>query len=293
MLSIVFLNYNRISETRHTLEQLHKICSHRTDIEIIAVDNGSTDGTLEFLNTQTDWIKVISTGANLGIAGYNIGFEQSIGKYILVLDDDSYPADQKTLDNLITYLDQNPQMGVVACQIENPEGEIVHTWHLPLEDQPQNSLAFIGCGFAIRRDLFKEVGWYPEDFFLYQNEIDVAIKVRRAGFQIFYAPTCRVVHRGKPSDRPNWRRIYYPTRNTIWLIRRYFPLSSSFYLIFSRLCIGLVRALQCQELGWYFKAVREAFQTPIPVQVLPKPLRRELNPFWRQNSLWHQLTGHL
>jgi len=55
----------------------------------------------------------------------------------------------------------------------------------------------------------------------------------------------------------------------------------------------LVRALQCRELGWYFKAVREAFQTPIPVQVLPKPLRRELNPFWRQNSLWHQLTGHL
>jgi GT2 family glycosyltransferase len=48
MLSIVFFNYNRLLETRHTLEQLQKVCAHRSDIEIIAVDNGSTDGTLEF-----------------------------------------------------------------------------------------------------------------------------------------------------------------------------------------------------------------------------------------------------
>lgn len=292
-LSIVFLNYNRLTETRYTLSHLQALIQHRTDIEVIAIDNASQDGTRDFLDTQRDWVNVIHMPENVGIAGYNLGFQHAQGAYILVLDDDSHPVDEQTLDRLIRCMDSRPDIGVIACQIENIHGDIEQTWHLPADGLPGPSMAFVGCGFAIRRDLFAQIGWYPSEFFLYQNEMEVAIRVLNAGYKIHYDPACRVVHRYSKLGRPNWRRVYYPTRNTIWLIRRYFPFPSAAYLISSRLVMGLIRALQAWELGWYYQAVKEALGQPIEPQDLSPELLRKLDTFWRQNSLWHHLTGQL
>lgn len=290
-LSIVFLNYNRLNETRYTLAHLQQLIAGRKDIEVIAVDNGSTDGTKDFLQSQTQWMQVICMTNNTGIAGYNEGFKQAKGDYLLVLDDDSHPVDNTTLDRLIDCLDTHPAIGVVACRIENMNGEVTSSWHLPQRDEPGESTAFVGCGFAIRRTLFEQIGWYPADFFLYQNEIEVAIRVMRQQYQIYYDPACRVIHRQSPHGRTSWRRVYYPTRNTIWVIRRYFPIPMAWYLIASRLSFGLVRALQSLEFRWYFQAVREALGRPIERQVLPPSLLKQLDSFWRQNSVFHQLLG--
>ncbi len=293
-LSIVFLNFNRLAETRFTLEYLQQLILQRTDIEVIAVDNGSKDGTAAFLKSQNQsWLKIICLATNTGIAGYNHGFQIAQGEYIFVLDDDSHPVDLETLNRIIRHFDMQPKIGVVACRIENAEHEIVHSWHLPATDRASHSIAFVGCGFAIRRELFEQIGWYPGEFFLYQNEIEVAIRVMQRQYQIYYDPTCRVVHRQSPVNRSNWRRVYYPTRNTIWIIRRYFPLPQASYMIFSRLCFGLVRAVQGGEWRWYYRAVKEALGTPIQPQILPLNLRKQLRLFWKQNSLWHQLTRNL
>ncbi|MEM7015986.1 MAG: hypothetical protein AAF512_01450 [Pseudomonadota bacterium] len=111
------------------------------------------------------------------------------------------------------------------------------------------------------------------------------------GYKIYYDPECQVVHREAPTRRPNWRRVYYPTRNTIWVIRRYFPFPMAAYLIATRLCIGFVRAIQCREFRWYYRAIREGLNTPVKAEILPKSLRQELESFWKNNSLWHQLTS--
>ncbi|MDM8557522.1 glycosyltransferase family 2 protein [Candidatus Parabeggiatoa sp. HSG14] len=292
-LSIVFLNYNRLAETRYTLTHLSRLLEHRNDVEVIAVDNGSQDGTGKFLQTQTDWVHVIFLPNNTGIAGYNVGFQQAKGDYILVLDDDSHPVDNITLDRLIQCLDTNLDIGIVACRIESTEGKPVYTWHLPKNDVPGDSIAFVGCGFAIRRHLFEKVGWYPAEFFLYQNEIEVAIRVMRLDYKIYYDPNCRVIHRQSPIGRTNWRQVYYPTRNTIWIIRRYFPYPSAAYLIISRLFFGFFRALQSLEFGWYYKAMVDALKTPIKPQILPPAQQKQLTTFWRQNSILHQLIKRL
>jgi len=292
-LSIVFLNFNRLCETRYTLARIEKLLENRQDIEVIAVDNGSSDGTGAFLHTQTHWITVLQLPTNIGIAGYNEGFKQARGDYILVLDDDSHPVDTITLDRMIQCLETRPDIGIVACRIEALTGEVVHNWHTPHNDEPGPSMAFVGCGFAIRRDLFEDIGWYPGEFFLYQNEIEVAIRVMCRQYKIHYDPQCRVVHRQAALGRTNWRRVYYPTRNTIWVIRRYFPLPDAIYLIASRLFLGFVRASQSLEFTWYYKAVKEAFSAPIERQPLSPALRKQLNTFWRQNSVWHQLIERL
>ncbi|MEN8215696.1 MAG: glycosyltransferase family 2 protein [Pseudomonadota bacterium] len=292
-LSIIFLNYNRIRETRYTIALLSRLLEFRDDVEVIAVDNGSTDGTREFLQTQSDWARVVSLSSNLGIAGYNEGFKQAKGDYLLVLDDDSHPVDSITLDRIIQCLDTRPDVGVVACRIESLKGDPIYSWHLPENDAPGISMAFVGCGFAIRRALFEQIGWYPTDLFFYQNEIEVAIRVMRSQYKIYYDPSCRVVHRESPSGRSNWRRVYYETRNTIWLIRRYFPFPMAAYLIGSRLFFGLLHALQSLEFGGYYRAVLDALQTPIVPQELSPLLYQQLTTFWRQNSVWHQLLARL
>lgn len=287
-MSIVFLNHNRIGETRRTVEQLLEMVGDRHEIEVIAVDNNSEDGTAEYLEGQAS-VRSILLGENNGIAGYNKGFEQAKGDYILVLDDDSCPHGGETLDRLIGLLDGNPGIGVVACHVETPAGAPQWDWHLPHDQSPGVSPFFIGCGFAIRRALFEKIQWYPANFFIYQNEIDVSFKVRMEGYEIYYHPDCRVVHRGVPGERPGWRCVYYPTRNTIWLIKKYYPQPAAAYMLASRLLIGLGRALWLGQLGSYRKAVKDAFAATIDKQPLPREILRKSTPFWRQNSMLHQI----
>ena len=287
-LSIVFLNYNRVEETRQTVETLRRLTRGRDDVEILAVDNGSRDGTGDYLAAQHDITAIILT-ENRGIAGYNHAFKQAVGEFILVLDDDSCPASDRVLELIPHTFDRYPDIGLIACHIENLDGSPQWSWHLPRDHSFGPSPFFVGCGFAIRRELFAQIGWYPEDFFLYQNEIDVAFKVKQRHYRIFYHPECRIVHRGDPGSRPSKRRIYYPTRNTIWLIRRYFSQPQASYMIFSRLVIGFVRALYFREPATYCRAVIHAFDKPISRRLLSAEIKRESAPFWKQNSLFHQL----
>jgi GT2 family glycosyltransferase len=282
-----------MAETHRTVIHLRSLLANRDDVEVIAVDNASTDGTRAYLRTQTHWMTVVEMDRNMGIAALNRGFKQAGGDYILVLDDDSHPRDEATLDLLIAVLDTRPEVGVVACRIESHTGQPTPTWHLPKTDVAGPSMAFVGCGFAIRRALFERIGWYPERFFLYQNEVEIAIRVMQQGYHIYYEPRCRVVHRESSVGRAGWRQVYFPTRNTIWIIRRYFPFPGAAYLIVSRLCMGFIRAVQFGEFKWYYRAVKDAFGELVESEALDQQVRKQLSTFWKQNSLWHQLTGRL
>ncbi len=292
-LSIVFLNYNRLSDTIFTLSVLKRLCYDKKDVEVIAVDNGSRDGTPDFLNQHLDWIKVVLITRNIGIEALNRGFEKAAGDYIFVLDDDSHPFDEITLNLLIDGFDCNRKTGIIACRIESEDGVPDRTWHLPAADCLGESVAFVGCGFAIRRHLFEKIGWFPGTFFLYQNEIDVAIKVAKLGYHITYDPRCRVVHRTSATGRAHWRQVFYPTRNTIWLIRKYAPFPASLYYIFSRLCFGLARAVQSGEYKWYLMALAQGFKCDIERDCLSPYLCRRFLVLWHQNSLFHHLKWSL
>lgn len=288
-ISIVILNYNRVEETRYTVDRLRELTAGRNDSEVIAVDNGSSDGTGTYLQSQADFLTPVILPDNRGIAGCAAGFELARGDYILVLDDDSHPRDSATLDRLVDHLDSLPDTGVVACRIENSEGDRLPSWHLPHKDERGASMAFVGCGFAIRRHLFEEIGWYAGHLFLYQNDVDLAFQVYLKGFSIIYDPDCRVVHRVASANRCRERQVFYATRNSLWLIRAYYTGLGKAYLLTSRILIGLVRALQFVEPAAYLRGLREGLNAPVERRPLPARLHQVFAPFWRQNSLLHQL----
>ncbi len=287
-LSIVFLNFNKITETQQTCLQLAKLTRQRQNIEVIAVDNGSSDGTAEFLRSQ-NWLKSILLKDNNGIAGYAEGFNAAEGEFLLVLDDDSAPHSLSGIDSAITTLDNQPEIGIIAANILGSDGMPQYSWHMPFGNQFAPSPFFIGCGFIIRRNLFEQIGWYPEDFFLYQNEIDVSFQVRLQGYEIFYDPDCVIVHRGKPSLRSNWRRIFFPTRNTLWLLRKYYPQPILSYMIISRILIGFIRACSFNQLKSYFQALQTGLFSPVNKSILPAEIRKKSIVFFYQNSIIHQL----
>lgn len=287
-LSIVFLNFNKLTETKFTCTALQELCINRDDIEIIAVDNNSKDGTAEYLQTQAH-ITSILLSTNDGIAGYSAGFDIAQGEFILVLDDDSSPVDLKGIDTALETFDLHSDIGIIAAHIQSPDGSAQWSWHLPKSKYLARSPFFIGCGFIIRRDLFARIDWYPKDFFLYQNEIDVSFQIRLLGYDIFYQPDFVVVHRGIPSQRAGWRRIFYPTRNTLWLLRQYYPQPLLSYMIFSRVLIGLIRAISFHEIKPFFKALKIGLFAPVKKTILPSSVRKDCAVFFYQNSLIHQL----
>lgn len=288
IISVAYLNFNRLDETRKTTEQLATAIAEFDYIEIIAVDNGSNDGTKEYLKLQSTWLNIILLDNNDGIAGYNRAFEIAQGDIILVLDDDSSPVNNAIFPRLIRLFSNHANIGAVACHILDNLGNDQHSWHLPDKKTPGLSPAFIGCGFAIRRNLFEQIGWYPEPFFIYENETKVAFDIRKAGFEIYYDPSCLIQHRANLEQRPGWRRIFYPTRNNLWLIREYYPSPTAYYLIFSRIIISLLNSIRLNKFNACLKGILEGIQTPVTKSPLNKKQQKQFSAFFQHNSIFHQ-----
>lgn len=289
LISIVFLNYNRINESRITVEKLLSCKNELNDIEIIAVDNDSTDGTREYLcQFGNNDIKTLLLDRNYGIEGYNKGFEISKGDIIIVLDDDSH-VEIDTIKRVKELFSNNKNLAIVAFRIIDRDGKRFNTWHIPSNDVYQESFAFVGCGFAIRKDIFKEIGFYPSKFFIYHNEIAVAIKVKLLGYKIIYDPLCVAVHRTGGNQRDPSRRIYYTLKNSLTLIWMYYPFHIAVYMIISRIIISYSLALFYSKMSVATKALLD-FISGKPKRIpLPRRQRLLLKPFFFENSILHRI----
>ena len=287
-ISIVFLNYNRLHETKQTVKKLLRCKDQLDNIEIIAVDNGSTDGTQAYLSEVGDSIKTILLDRNIGIEGYNKGFEISKGDIIIVLDDDSH-VNADTINHVRESFSKEKDLGIIAFKIVNAHGERFSTWHIPSQDVYQESFAFVGCGFAIRKDIFETIGFYPGEFFLYHNEISVAINVKLRGYRIIYNPLCVAVHRTSGQQRDPSRRIYYTLKNSLVLIWTYYPFYIAWYMIISRIIISSSLALIYLKGKEVVRAITDFLSSRPKRILLQKKDRLLLKPFFYQNSIVHRI----
>lgn len=288
--SIVFLNHNRLKETKETLGRLSGCLDSREDVEVVAVDNGSTDGTREFLESSPAVIKKILLDKNYGIGAYNRGFEAASGEILIVLDDDSH-IECGTIERARGLFASDAGLGAVAFKVVDKDGLRFDTWHIPRGESAGESFSFVGCGFAVRKDAFMKAGYYPEGFFLYHNEVEVAIRLRLGGYKIIYDPGCVAVHRTSSEPRDPSRRIYYTLRNSLFLIWKYYPAPAAIYMTLSRLLISFSLALYYGKAGDAFGAVRGFLKDRPRREVLPRRIRNAAMPFFRRNSILHRLTG--
>ena len=120
-LSVVILCWNDLSVVGDCLHSIYE-GTHSIDFEVIVSDNGSTDGSVEFIRKNYPQVNLIENGRNLRFAkGNNVGFRVSQGEYVLILNPDTIIHDG-ALDEMVAYADKHPEAGALGCRVVNPDG---------------------------------------------------------------------------------------------------------------------------------------------------------------------------
>ncbi|HED38623.1 MAG TPA: glycosyltransferase family 2 protein [Ignavibacteria bacterium] len=186
LVSITILSYNRKESLRQTLNKV--IHQDYKNIEIIVVDNFSSDGSPEMIKHDFPFVKIIQLDQNIGAVAFNKGFNSARGKYILVLDDDSYPLNE-TINKGINVFSTNPKIGIVSYEIYNTLSNKSET-----DNFVQKGLSFIGCGVLISKEVLDKLNGYCELYFMFHNELDFAIRTLKEGYQIKYLSGAKIIH---------------------------------------------------------------------------------------------------
>ena len=221
--SVVILSFNRWAQLRLGL---CRIAAERPpfDVEVIVVDNGSSDGTTGHLAREFPSVRVVALAENIGVAGYNRGFAIARGEFVLILDDDSFPA-PGAIAGMAETFDAHPEAAAVAFDVRNTDGFCESATLAPVAGRASVSyqMGFNGAGVGIRRRVLLELGGYAEEFFLYWNEQDLAIRILGAHHAIVHAPGLVALHSASPVNREARRAPFYYTRNLYWVFWKHLP----------------------------------------------------------------------
>lgn len=209
--------------------------------EIVVVDNGSTDGTIERLSPLYPEIRWIALPENRGFAAaINAGIRATRGELVALLNNDA-EADPRWLEALVSALDAHPEAGSCASKMldfHDPErvdgaGDRMALQAAPIgrgeRDGPAYSVprhVFSASGGAAlyRRALFDEVGLFDERYFAYLEDVDLGFRAQLAGYRCLYVPDAVVHHRGGATVRrvPE-SHLFWLVRNTLFLFFQNMP----------------------------------------------------------------------
>ncbi len=257
-LSIITINYNGLKDTCELIDSI----PFKKDLEVIVVDNASKQDEASIILERYTQIKVIRSPKNSGFAGgNNIGIKEAKGKYILLINNDTFFKDFN-IEPLIERLELSDKIGIVCPKLRFAWGSnpIQFAGYTPLsnitvrnkaigfgeEDHGQYEQSHPtpyahGAAMLIKREAIDKVGLMPECFFLYYEEIDWSMMFTRAGYEIWYDPACTVYHKESQTTGQNSPlRTYYITRNRLLLVKRNYK-GINKYLSYIYL-IGLVAA---------------------------------------------------
>ncbi|HED54581.1 MAG TPA: glycosyltransferase [Phycisphaerales bacterium] len=217
-LSIIILTRNRIDQLLHTLAMLEQD-EVGAQSEIIVVDNASTDGTPTRVRREFERVKVIPTGANLGVEGFNRGVEASTGDAVLILDDDAWP-NPGALAGALDLLAERPDVAGIMLHRQHPRTN-EHEWPFERIASRLPRWPDMGSGNIIRRSAWDAVGGYESGYFLYRNDTDLALKLLGAGYEVMFTPDLHVWHDSPISKTKTAPWLFRSTRNWVWLCKRH------------------------------------------------------------------------
>jgi GT2 family glycosyltransferase len=245
LVSIIIVNWNGLKHLQPCLASV--FASEYKHFEIIVVDNGSTDGSLDFIRGQIASIRLIENRRNLGYsAGNNQGFILAKGEFIAALNNDTI-VDPAWLNDPVRYFQRDPQLGIVGCRLmdANKPGYIDGLFHEVTLDLGLRPYAFgqkfddsnrlmakpgyvisIHGGAAIyRKKMLEELKGFDETYWAYYEEGDLCMRAFLRGWKCLYTPSAIVYHKGAASfDRTSEKYFYLLSRNRLWFIFRSYPI---------------------------------------------------------------------
>ena len=230
-ISILIVSFNTRAILRECIAAIPR-SSDGPSLEVIVVDNGSRDGSLEMVQTDFPWVKTIQSEVNLGFGGANNrAYQEATGEYIVLLNSDAFLAPD-TLQISLQKMEEDPTVGLAGGRLVGRTGELQpsarlfpnltrqflmmsgladrfpqskffgqadRTWADPMQAAEVDWVP--GAYSIIRREAVNKTGLFDPAFFLYYEEVDLCLRIQNAGFKIMYWPAIEVVHIGGESSR--------------------------------------------------------------------------------------------
>jgi hypothetical protein len=225
-LSIIIVSWNVCNEVISCISSIYKnhpVCEY----EIILVDNNSNDNTISIIEKKFPKINVISNTKNLGFAAANnIGCKNACGNYFLFLNPDTI-VKPDALDLLVQYMEANPEVGLCGPQILNDNNSVQRSakrfpsfrgifyrftilkylrvfrrdfryWLMYDFDHKitKNVDQLIGAAIIAKSSLIKQLNGFDQRFFMYYEEVDLCLRVKKEGFKVIFYAKPQIIHLG-------------------------------------------------------------------------------------------------
>ncbi len=220
-LTVVILSFNTREITSRCLDKL-KVSADacqakfKNEIEVIVLDNGSSDGSAQVVRSEYPWVKLIDLKENTGFSkGNNIAIKKSKNPFILLLNSDVY-VEKESLAKTIAYFRVNLNCDVLGARLNYASGNLqpsagnlpdplnIIFWIFGLRGfHPKNKVYFskahpvgwiMGAFFAFKREVFERTGGFDEQLFMHMEEIEWCKRITRRGYKIWYVPQVEVIH---------------------------------------------------------------------------------------------------
>lgn len=284
-IAVVLLNWNG----KHFLQQFlpSVLLSDYPNYEVIIVDNGSSDGSVEFVHAHYPAIRLIRFEQNMGFArGYNEALKQVESDYYVLLNSD-VEVTKNWLEPMVRLLESDPS--IAACQPKllsfnnkklfeyaGAAGGWLDKYGYPFAkgrifdiceedhgqyDQTEPIFWASGAALFIRARVFHEVKGFDEYFFAHQEEIDLCWRIQLAGHKIYSCPASVVYHVGGGTlPRGNTKKTYLNFRNNKIMLSKNLPLSKRIWVMSARNVLDAVSAFKglLTGDGGYFVAILRA-----------------------------------
>jgi glycosyltransferase involved in cell wall biosynthesis len=218
--SILITTKNRIGDLKITLQEIDYLLI-RNDLECFIFDDGSIDGTLEFIKLYYPQIRILRNEISKGyIYCRNSLLNETNAKFAITLDDDAHFITKNPLETIESYFNQNEKCALIAFRVFWDIKDPINT---DTTDLPCQVQSFVGCGHVWRIEAWKSVSSYPEWFKFYGEEDFASIQLFKLNKQVHYLPEILVKHRVDIKARK---------KNADYINRLRYSLRSGWFLYF-------------------------------------------------------------
>jgi GT2 family glycosyltransferase len=241
--SVIVVNFNGKELLKQCLLTLSK--TDYPNYEVVVVDNASTDGSLAEIRESfgsDPRIKVVENSENVGHAeGCNIGAQITNGRYIVFLDSDTEFTAENWLRELVKLMENDASVGLAQAKLVLAGDEncldyvcvavdALGTWaanYGSKEDKLKENFEILaasaGC-CIVRREVFNQVGGFDPDYFIYDDDTDLSLRVRLLGYRILFVPSAVVIHRGGILRGVSGMMLYHSSKNRVRTVLKNYEL---------------------------------------------------------------------
>lgn len=190
------------------------IAQSYNSLEIIVVDNASGDGSVDLLKeTFGEAITLIESPSNLGFGqANNMAAAHAHNDYLLLVNPDARVVGTDFISTLLLFLMNNPQVGIVGPEIHEPSKKkfVLPKKRYPSQSRLKDQAAFeslpgpyawiLGACLCIEKKMFEQIGGFDPDFFLYGEDTDICLRIRKLGYEVGYCLDAKITHIGGASE---------------------------------------------------------------------------------------------